>query len=102
VSDFSISPVLLGHGKPFFREGRAVPLKLAAIKSVSKITGELCRVGAQSASRSAVAFEIAPVKSNNSAALHSGSGIPVRLLTQMAYNIWTDHLIGGPSSVMGR
>lgn len=37
VLDLSIHPVLLGHGKPFFREGQAVQLKLAATKSFSKI-----------------------------------------------------------------
>jgi dihydrofolate reductase len=36
VLDLSIHPVLLGHGKPFFREGQAVKLKLAATKSFSK------------------------------------------------------------------
>jgi dihydrofolate reductase len=37
VLDLAIYPVLLGHGKPFFREGQAVKLKLAATKSFSKI-----------------------------------------------------------------
>jgi dihydrofolate reductase len=37
VLDLLIHPVLLGHGKPFFREGQAVKLKLAASKSFSKI-----------------------------------------------------------------
>src|ERR1700688_1780268 len=30
VLDLSILPVIVGHGKPFFREGQAVKLKLAA------------------------------------------------------------------------
>ena len=37
VVDLSILPVIVGHGKPFFREGQAVKLKLAATKSFSKI-----------------------------------------------------------------
>jgi dihydrofolate reductase len=37
VLDLAIHPVLVGHGKPFFREGQAVKLKLAATKSFSKI-----------------------------------------------------------------
>jgi len=37
VLDLAIHPVLLGHGKPFFREGQAVKLKLAAAKCFSKI-----------------------------------------------------------------
>jgi dihydrofolate reductase len=37
VLDLSIHPVLLGHGKPFFRAGQAVTLKLAASRSFSKI-----------------------------------------------------------------
>jgi len=37
VLDLSILPVIFGHGKPFFREGQAVKLKLAATKSFSKI-----------------------------------------------------------------
>lgn len=37
VLDLAIHPVLVGHGKPFFREGQAVKLKLAASKSFSKI-----------------------------------------------------------------
>jgi len=37
VLDLSILPVIVGHGKPFFREGQAVKLKLAATKSFSKI-----------------------------------------------------------------
>ena len=35
--DFSIVPVTVGHGKPFFREGQAVKLNLAATESFSKI-----------------------------------------------------------------
>jgi dihydrofolate reductase len=35
--DVAIHPVLVGHGKPFLREGQAVKLKLAASKSFSKI-----------------------------------------------------------------
>jgi hypothetical protein len=31
------TPVAVGHGKPFSREGQAVNLKLAATKSFSKI-----------------------------------------------------------------
>jgi len=37
VIDLSILPVIVGHGKPFFREGQAVTLKLAATRSYSKI-----------------------------------------------------------------
>jgi dihydrofolate reductase len=37
VLDLSILPVIVGHGKPFFREKQAVKLKLAATKSFSKI-----------------------------------------------------------------
>jgi len=37
VLDLSILPVIVGHGKPFFREGQAVNLKLAATKCFSKI-----------------------------------------------------------------
>jgi dihydrofolate reductase len=37
VLDLSILPVIVGHGKPFFREGQAVKLKLAATRSFSKI-----------------------------------------------------------------
>jgi dihydrofolate reductase len=37
VLDLSILPVIVGHGKPFFREGQAAKLKLAATKSFSKI-----------------------------------------------------------------
>jgi dihydrofolate reductase len=37
VLDLAIYPVLVGHGKPFFREGQGVKLKLAATKSFSKI-----------------------------------------------------------------
>jgi dihydrofolate reductase len=37
VFDLAIYPVLVGHGKPFFREGQALKLKLAATKSFSKI-----------------------------------------------------------------
>jgi dihydrofolate reductase len=37
VLDLSVLPVIVGHGKPFFREGQAVKLKLAATKSFSKI-----------------------------------------------------------------
>jgi dihydrofolate reductase len=37
VLDLSILPVIVGHGKPFFREGQTVRLKLAATKSFSKI-----------------------------------------------------------------
>jgi dihydrofolate reductase len=37
VLDLAIYPVLVGHGKPFFREGQALRLKLAATKSFSKI-----------------------------------------------------------------
>jgi dihydrofolate reductase len=44
--DLSILPVIAGHGKPFFRDGQAAKLKLAATKSFSKIvklTYERCR-----------------------------------------------------------
>jgi dihydrofolate reductase len=37
VLDLSIYPLLVGHGKPFFREDQAVKLKLAVTKSFSKI-----------------------------------------------------------------
>lgn len=37
VLDLAIHPVLLGRGKPFFREGQAVKLKLTATKVFSKI-----------------------------------------------------------------
>jgi dihydrofolate reductase len=37
VLDLSILPIIVGHGKPFFREGQAVKLKLAATKSFSNI-----------------------------------------------------------------
>jgi dihydrofolate reductase len=37
VLDLAIHPVLVGHGKPFFRAGQAVKLKLATTKSFSKI-----------------------------------------------------------------
>lgn len=37
VLDLAIHPVLVGNGKPFFREGQTVELKLAATKSFSKI-----------------------------------------------------------------
>ena len=37
VLDLDIHPVLLGHGKPLFREGQTAKLKLAATKSFSKI-----------------------------------------------------------------
>jgi dihydrofolate reductase len=37
VLDLSILPVIVGHGKPFFREGQAVKLKLAATRSFSKV-----------------------------------------------------------------
>ncbi len=37
VLDLAIYPVLVGHGRPFSREGQAVKLKLAATKSFSKI-----------------------------------------------------------------
>ena len=36
VLDLSILPVIVGHGKPFFRDGQAVKLKLAATRSFSK------------------------------------------------------------------
>ncbi len=35
--DLSIHPVMLGRGKPFFRDGLSANLKLAAVKSFSKI-----------------------------------------------------------------
>jgi dihydrofolate reductase len=37
VLDLAIHPLLVGHGKPFFREGQAVKLKLTATKVFSKI-----------------------------------------------------------------
>jgi dihydrofolate reductase len=37
VLDLGIHPVVVGHGKPFFREGQTVQLKLAATKSFAKI-----------------------------------------------------------------
>jgi dihydrofolate reductase len=37
VLDLAIYPVVVGHGKPFFREGQGVNLKLAATKSFPKI-----------------------------------------------------------------
>jgi len=37
VLDLGILPVMVGHGKPFFREGQAAKLKLAATKSFSNI-----------------------------------------------------------------
>ena len=37
VLEIAIYPVLVGRGRPFFREGQAAKLKLAAIKSFSKI-----------------------------------------------------------------
>jgi dihydrofolate reductase len=37
VLDVAIYPILVGHGRPFFRESQAVKLKLAATKSFSKI-----------------------------------------------------------------
>jgi dihydrofolate reductase len=37
VLDLAIHPVLVGHGKPFFREGQAAKLKLTATKVFSKI-----------------------------------------------------------------
>lgn len=37
VIDLAIHPVLVGYGRPFFREGQAVNLKLTATKSLSKI-----------------------------------------------------------------
>jgi dihydrofolate reductase len=37
VLDLSIYPFLVGHGKPFVREGQGVKLKLVAAKSFSKI-----------------------------------------------------------------
>jgi len=37
VLDVAIYPVVVGHGRPFLREGQAVKLKLAATKSFSKI-----------------------------------------------------------------
>jgi dihydrofolate reductase len=37
VLDVAIYPELVGHGRPFLREGQAAKLKLAATKSFSKI-----------------------------------------------------------------
>jgi dihydrofolate reductase len=37
VLDLAIYPVLVGHGKPFFRNGQAAKLKLGATRSFSKI-----------------------------------------------------------------
>jgi dihydrofolate reductase len=37
VLDLAIHPVLLGDGKPLFREGQAVKLKPAATRSFSKV-----------------------------------------------------------------
>jgi hypothetical protein len=37
VLNLGIHPVLVDRGKPLFREGQAVKLKLAATKSFSKI-----------------------------------------------------------------
>jgi dihydrofolate reductase len=37
VLDLDVYPVMLGHGKPLFREEQAVKLKLAATKVYSKI-----------------------------------------------------------------
>jgi dihydrofolate reductase len=37
VLDLTIYPVLLGHGKPFLREGQAAKLGLATTKSYSKL-----------------------------------------------------------------
>jgi dihydrofolate reductase len=37
VLEIAIYPVVVGHGRPFFREGQAVKLKLAATRSFSKI-----------------------------------------------------------------
>ncbi len=37
VLDVAIYPVLVGHGKPFFREGQTVKLKLASATVFSKI-----------------------------------------------------------------
>jgi dihydrofolate reductase len=37
VLDLAIHPILLGDGKPLFREGQAVKLKPAATRSFSKI-----------------------------------------------------------------
>jgi dihydrofolate reductase len=37
VLDLAILPVLVGHGKPFLREGQAAKLKLASTKVFSKI-----------------------------------------------------------------
>jgi len=37
VLDLTIHPVLVGRGKPFFREGQAAKLKLATTKSFSKL-----------------------------------------------------------------
>jgi dihydrofolate reductase len=35
--DLSIHPVMVGHGKPFLRDGQSANLKLVAVKSFSKI-----------------------------------------------------------------
>jgi len=37
VLDLAIYPVLVGHGRPFFREGQAMKFKLAATRCYSKI-----------------------------------------------------------------
>jgi dihydrofolate reductase len=37
VLDLSIHPLVVGHGKQFFREGQSLKLRLAATKSFSKI-----------------------------------------------------------------
>ena len=37
VIDLSIHPIIVGHGKQFFREGQAVKLRLTATKCFSKI-----------------------------------------------------------------
>lgn len=37
VIDLSVYPVLAGSGKPFFRDGQAAKLRLAAVKTFSKI-----------------------------------------------------------------
>lgn len=37
VIDLSVYPVLAGSGKPFFRDGQAAQLRLAAVKTFSKI-----------------------------------------------------------------
>jgi dihydrofolate reductase len=37
VLDVAIYPVLVGHGRPFLRDGQTAKLKLAATKSFSKI-----------------------------------------------------------------